>query len=137
MLYNVVLVSAIQQCEPATSVCVCVCVYVPSLSNLPPTPSFHPFCAVTEHDIKLPASYSKFLLAICFTYGNVYVSMLLSQFVLPSPSLTVSTSLYSISASLLLPCKLIHQCHFSRSHICVVIHNICFSLTYFTLYNRH
>ena len=30
--------------------------------------------------------YSKFPLVICFTYGNVYVSVLLSQFVPPSPS---------------------------------------------------
>ena len=31
---------------------------------------------------------------ICFTYGNVYVSMLLSQFVSPSPSPTGFTSLF-------------------------------------------
>ena len=35
----------------------------------------------------------------------MYVSMLFSQFVLPSPFPTVSTSLLSTSASPLLPCK--------------------------------
>ena len=43
-----------------------------------------------------------------------------SQFVLPSPSLPGSTSLFSTSASLLfLPCKRIHWCHISRFHIYV------------------
>ena len=48
--------------------------------------------------------YSSFSLASYFTYGNIYVSVLLSQFVLPSPSLTVSTILFSMSVSL--PCDL-------------------------------
>ena len=42
---------------------------------------------------------------ICFTYGNAYVSMLLSQFVLSSPSPPASVSLFSMSASPLMPCK--------------------------------
>ena len=37
-----------------------------------------------------PASYSKLPLAVCFTYGNVYVSMVFSQIIPPSPSSTVS-----------------------------------------------
>ena len=45
-------------------------------------------------------------LAIYFTYGNVYVLMLLSQFIIPpSPFSTVSTCLFSMSASPLLPCR--------------------------------
>ena len=35
-------------------------------------------------ELQDPALYGKFPLAICFTYGNVYVSTLLSQLVLPS-----------------------------------------------------
>ena len=35
-----------------------------------------------------------------FTHGSVYISMLLSQFIPPSPSLTMSTSLFSTSVSL-------------------------------------
>ena len=41
--------------------------------------------------------YSKFPLAICFKYGTVYVSVLLTQFNPPSPSHTVSTSLFFMS----------------------------------------
>ena len=51
------------------------------------------------------SSYSKFPLAIYFTYGNIYISILVSQFVPPSPSLTVSISLFSVSVSPLLPYK--------------------------------
>ena len=36
------------------------------------------------------------LLAIYFTYGNIYISGLLSQFVPPSPAFAVSTSLFSM-----------------------------------------
>ena len=42
---------------------------------------------------------------VCFTRAGVRISMLLSPFVPASPSLTVSTSLFSVSASPLLPCK--------------------------------
>ena len=39
-----------------------------------------PLDVVKEHGVELPGSYSKLPLAIYFAYGNVYVSMLLSQF---------------------------------------------------------
>ena len=42
------------------------------------------------------------------TYGNIYVSTLLSQIVPPSPSVTVSTSLFFMSVSVFLPCKEVH-----------------------------
>ena len=44
--------------------------YVPSLLNLPPT--FQPIPLLTEPWFEFPDSYSKFPLAIYFTYGNVY-----------------------------------------------------------------
>ena len=50
----------------------------PSISHSTP-----PLELVTEYSVELPVSQSKFPLAVCFTYGNVYVSMLLSQFVPP------------------------------------------------------
>ena len=56
---------------------------------------------------ELPASYGTFPLAVSFTPGNVHVSMPPSQFVLPSPSPTASTSLFSMSASPLSPADLI------------------------------
>ena len=51
----------------------------------PPTPS-HPSRASQSTGFELPTSYSKFPLDICFTYGNVYVSVLVFQLVPPSPS---------------------------------------------------
>ena len=54
---------------------------------LPPEPPSH---LPQSIGFELSASYSKFPLAVCFTYSNVYVSALLSQFV-PSSPLTVST----------------------------------------------
>ena len=41
----------------------------------------------------------------CFTHGGVYMLMVLSQFISPSPSPTVSTRLSSTSLSLEMPCK--------------------------------
>ena len=61
--------------------------YVPFLLNLPR--SSHPILLlwlVTEPLFEFPEPYSKFPLAVYFTYGNVYASMLLSPFVPPSPS---------------------------------------------------
>ena len=79
------------------------------LYPLPPEPPSNPVTppleVVAEHRIELPVLYSNFLLAICFTFGNVYVSTLVSQFVSASPSLTGPTRLSSMSASLFLPCK--------------------------------
>ena len=59
----------------------------------PPSPS-HPSgssqCTSPEH----PASCIKPGLAICVTYGNIYVSMLFSHIIPPSPSPTESKSLF-------------------------------------------
>ena len=45
----------------------------------------------------------------CLFHGSIYMSMLLSQCVPPSPPRTVPTSPCFISASLFLPCKSAHQ----------------------------
>ena len=58
----------------------------------------------------------------------MHVSMLLSQFLPPSPSLTVFSSLFSSSVFLFLPLTEVHQWYFSRFHTYVLIYNICFSL---------
>ena len=65
-------------------------------SHLPP---------LREHWVELLESYLKLPLALCFTYVNVYVSMLFSQIIPLSPCPAVSTSLFSPSASLFLPSK--------------------------------
>ena len=54
--------------------------------------------------------------------------MLLFKFVPPSPFSTVSTILFSMSASPLLPCKQAQQ-YPSRFHVYVLIHDTCFSLS--------
>ena len=111
--------------------------YVSSLFNLPATSHAIPSLqVVTEHQVEFLVSYSKFPLSFYFRYGNVYVSMFLSQFI-PSSHFPTVTSLFSMSASLLLPCNQVHQCHFSRFHIYASIYVFVFLFqTYFTLYNR-
>ena len=47
---------------------------------------------------------------------------MLPQFISLSPSRDVSTSLFIISASPLLPCKWVHQFHLSRFHIYIYIY---------------
>ena len=61
----------------------CVCVYISPPSWPPPIPSIQ---VTTEHPAELPAVYNRFPLAICFTHGSVYMSIRVSQFVLPPPS---------------------------------------------------
>ena len=53
--------------------------------------------------------------------------MLLSQFIPPSPAPAVSVSLFSVSESLFLSCRCVHQYQFSRFHIYALIHDSCFS----------
>ena len=74
------------------------------------------YCVIQQHSTS------------CFTYNSAYMSMLISQFILSSPSPSAFTSPFSMSASLFLPCKYVHHYHFSRSHI-VLIHNVCFSFS--------
>ena len=65
----------------------------------------HPIpLVVIEYQLWFPVPYIKLPLAIYFAYGNMYVSMLLSQIIPPSPSPTVSKSLFFMSVSPLLPC---------------------------------
>ena len=101
------LVSAIQHCETAIS----IQISLTSWALLPLLLGCH------KARVWAPCLRSSFPLTICFIHGYVYVSMLLSQFVSPSPSLAVSTDPFSMSASLFLPCKQFQQYHFSRLHI--------------------
>ena len=96
MLYNVVLVSAVEQSESA------ICIYISPLSWASlPHPLIPPLQVITEHRAELPVLYSSFPLAIYVTHGSVYMSVLLSQFIHPS-LLPLSTSPFSTSASLFL-----------------------------------
>ena len=68
----------------------------PSRTSLPPPTPPHPSRLSQSTRFKLPGSYNKFPLALYFTYGNVYVSVLLFKFVPSSPSHTVFTSQFSM-----------------------------------------
>ena len=111
--------------------------HISSLSSLPPLcllPPSHPS----------RSSWRARLGSLCYIATShqlsvlhmIYMSMLLSSFVPLFPSLIVSTNPFSISASPFLPCKYVHQYHFSRFHIYALIYCICFSLSDFTLYNK-
>ena len=71
-------------------------------SYLTPIP---PLCVITEHRAKLPVLSSSFPLAIYFTHGSVYMSVLLSWFIPSSSSPAASACVFSMSASLFLPWK--------------------------------
>ena len=89
MLYNIVSVSAIHQHESALG----IHESSPSWTSLPlPTP-FHLSRLSQNIRSELRVSYSKFPMAIYFTSGNVYASMILSKFIPPSPP-TVPPSLF-------------------------------------------
>ena len=62
-------------------------VYIPSLLYLSLIPLFPPVSVSTEQRAKLSVLHSRLPLAICFARGSVYTSVLLSQFIPPSPLL--------------------------------------------------
>ena len=87
---------------------------LPSHSSPHPSPQI-----ITGHRTEPPVLDSSFPLAICFTRGSGYTSMLLSQFVPDSPvsptvstnpSPTESTNPFSMSASLFLSYIFICMC---------------------------
>ena len=67
----------------------------PSWASLISATPFHPSRSSESPGLSSLCSYSKFPPAIYFPYGSVYVSMILSPFRPPSPSSTVSTTLFS------------------------------------------
>ena len=83
----------------------------------------------------LPVLHSSFLLVIYFTHGGVYMSMLPSQFVLPSLSPDVSILYICISIPSL---QVGSSIQFSIFHIYALTYDIYFSLfdlLHFTLYD--
>ena len=80
----------------------------------------------TEYQTELPVLHSWFPLASYLVHGGVYMSVLISQFIPPPFPPSMSARLFSTSASLFLPCKQVHLCHFPRFHIYALMYNICF-----------
>ena len=81
MIYNVVLVSTEEQSESA------ICIHI-SPNPLPLEPPSHlPYSIFLGHHKarSCPVLCSSFPLAIHFTFGSVYMSMLLSHFIPDSP----------------------------------------------------
>ena len=99
--------------------------YVPSLSNLPATPTLSRPSGLSQ---TLPASCSKLPLAVYFTRGRAYASLLLSP-VRPILFPPRDHSWFSVSGSTLLPCKQVQQYHLSKVHMCVLIYDMWFSLS--------
>ena len=59
----------------------------------------------------------------------VYMPMLFSQFVPPSPPLAVSASLFSVSLIAALQIRLISTIFLDSTYICALIYEICFSIS--------
>ena len=86
LLYNIVLVSAVYQHESALD----KHMSPPSWASLPPPTPSHLLGCHRAPDLSFLSHTANFHRLSNFTYGNVYVSMLLSQFVPSSLSPTVS-----------------------------------------------
>ena len=65
--------------------CVYIYPHIPSLLHLPPTLSIPPLQVDIKHRADLPVLCCCFPLAIYFTFGSVYMSVLLSHFIPASP----------------------------------------------------
>ena len=105
--------------------------HVPSLLSLSPTSHPIPLLSrVREHQVRAPVCHTAnpHWLSV-FTRGDVYVSVLLFEFIPLSPPPTVPTSLFSMSVFPPLSCRRVHQYHLSRFHIYVLTYDICVSLS--------
>ena len=126
MLYNIVVVFAIQSHESATGVNV-----FPILNTAPPPLSspLHPSGSSQCTSPRDPVSCIKPGLAIRFTYENIHVSMPFSQIIPPSPSPTESKRLFYKSVSLLLSRIQGHHYYLSKFHIYALVYciGVCLS----------
>ena len=93
-----------------------ISIIFPSFLSLPPTLfPISPLLFVPDHQAELPVLNSNFPLAICFTYGNVYISVLLSPFVPPSSSPAVSINLFCMNRISIEACQevfVVRKCDF-------------------------
>ena len=113
-------------------------VHVSPIPTPPPhLPLSHPTGLSQCTSFECPVSHIEVGLMICFTYGNIRVSVPYSQIIPPLPSPTESKSL---SLYLCLFCCLAYRVivtifrHSIHMHLYTVL--VFFFLTYFTRYNR-
>ena len=116
MLYRILLFFVKPQHESAMGIHISSLFWTP-LPSLP----ILPLSVDTEPLFKFPEPYSKFPLAVYFTYGNISFHVTLFIHLTLSSLLPMPVSLSSMSVSPFVPCKLIPQYHFSRFCICVRI----------------
>ena len=111
MLYNAVLVSAVQQSESA------ICIHISPLFWFPS------HSVTTENWVEFPVLYSRFSLVIYFIHGinglQIYVNPNFAIHLTPL-SLLVSIHLFSVAVSLFLICKKYHLYHFSKFPIYIL-----------------
>ena len=81
------------------------CMSPPTWTSLPSPIPFHPSRLNWAPDLNSLYHTANICQVSNFAYGNIYVSVLLSQFIPPSPSPAVCASLCSVPAFLFLPCN--------------------------------
>ena len=92
--------------------------YIPSLSSLPPMPISHP--SRSSQSTQLSSLHQIPTSSPFYTWQCIFINSSL----LIHPPFSVSTCPFFMSASLSLPCKLVHLYHFSRFHKYALIYNI-------------
>ena len=115
--------------------------HISSLLRLPPTLPIPPLQVVTKHRADLSVLCSCFPLAICFTFGSVYVFMPLSHFVPDYPSPSPCPQVHSLRLHLYsCPAPRFFRTFFfsflGSKYTCQHTVFVFLFLTYFTLYDR-
>ena len=114
------------------------CPRISSLLSLPPILPIPPLQVISKHQADLPVLCCFFPPANYFTFGSIYMSILLS--LRPSyPSHSKSSSPFFMSTSLFLPCSQVHQNLFfflDSIYMCQHTVFVFLFLTYFTPYDR-
>ena len=96
----------------------------PPLIPFPPPSPSHSSGSSRYTIPKHPVSCNEPGLVVCFTYDNIYVSMLFFQIIPTSPSPSESKRLFCTSVSLLLSRLQGYRYHLSKFHIYVLIYCI-------------
>ena len=107
-----------------------ICPHIPSVLSLPPILPIPPLQVIAKHRADLPVLCCCFPLANCFTFGSVYMSMLLS--LCPTPPSTHCPQVHSLCLHLYShPETRFISTIFKifRFHIYALEYGICFSLS--------